>query len=51
MGGAATFIDGKRGHNKGITYYYLITESFNRGLLLVFTCSPEEKAAHDHGKL
>lgn len=49
-GGAATFIDGKRGHNKGITCYYLITESFNRGLLLVFTCSPEEKEAHDHGK-
>lgn len=46
-GGAATFIDGKRGHSKVITYYYLIMESFNEALLLSFTCSPGEKGHVD----
>lgn len=41
--GAATFIDVKRGHNKGITYYYLIMGPFIKGLLLSSTCSPGEK--------
>lgn len=60
MGGADTFIDVKREHNKGITYHYLIMESFNRALLLNFTCSQGQKGrvaditlttTHYHGNL
>lgn len=56
--GAAIFINIKRGHNKGITYYYLIMESSNGALLLSFTCSPGDKGrvadvnnTRDHGNL